>query len=89
MWRAPTPARDGNHGRSRPHPWRPSAVRRILYMAAVTASRHNPILRLFYRRLIDKGKPAKLALISALRRLVVFANAVLKTGQPWKGANAS
>jgi transposase len=42
-------------------------------------------LRLFYQRLIAKGKPAKLALIAVLRRLVVFANAVLKSGQPWKG----
>jgi transposase len=62
-----------------------AAVRRILYMAAISASRHNPVLRLFYQRLIAKGKPAKLALIAVLRRLVVFANAVLKSGQPWKG----
>jgi transposase len=63
-----------------------AAVRSILYMAAVTASRHNPVLRPFYERLIAKGKKAKVALIAVLRRLVVFANAVLKTGQPWKGA---
>jgi transposase len=63
-----------------------SAVRRILYMAAVAASRHNPVLKPFYDRLIAKGKPAKLALVAVLRRLVVFANAVLKSGQPWKGA---
>jgi transposase len=66
-----------------------AAVRRILYMAAVAASRHNPVLRPFYDRLIAKGKPAKLALIAVLRRLVVFANAVLKSGQPWKGATAA
>lgn len=63
-----------------------AGVRRILYMAAITASRHNPVLRPFYDRLIAKGKPAKLALIAVLRRLVVFANAVLKSQQPWKGA---
>lgn len=61
-------------------------VRNILYMAAVAASRHNPVLRPFYERLIAAGKPAKVALIAVLRRLVVFANAVLKSGQPWKGA---
>jgi transposase len=66
-----------------------AAVRNILYMAAVTASRHNPVLRPFYQRLIAKGKEAKVALIAVLRRLVVFANAVLKTGQPWKGAIAT
>ena len=66
-----------------------AAVRKILYMAAVTASRHNNILRPFYERLIAAGKPVKVALIAVLRRLVVFANAVLKSGQPWKGAAAT
>jgi len=66
-----------------------AAVRSILYMAAVTASRHNPVLRPFYERLIAKGKPPKVALIAVLRRLVVFANAVLRSGQPWKGATAT
>lgn len=63
-----------------------AAVRHVLYMAAVTASRHNPVLRSFYERLIAKGKPVKLALVALMRRLVVFANAVLRSGQPWKGA---
>jgi transposase len=66
-----------------------AAVRSVIYMAAVTASTHNPVLRPFYERLIAKGKPPKVALIAVLRRLVVFANAVLKSGQPWKGATAS
>lgn len=64
-----------------------AAVRHILYMAAVAASRHNKILRPFYERLIANGKPVKVALIAVLRRLVVFANAVLRSGQPWKGAS--
>ena len=65
-----------------------AAVRSILYMAAVSASRHNPLLRPFYERLLAKGKPPKVALIAVLRRLVVFANAVLKSGEPWRGAIA-
>ena len=55
-------------------------------MAAVTASRHNPVLAPFYDRLIAAGKPPKVALVAVMRRLVVYANAVLKSGQPWKGA---
>ena len=43
----------------------------------------------FYERLIAKGKPPKVALIAVLRRLVVFANAVLKSGQPWRGATTA
>jgi transposase len=66
-----------------------AAVRNTLYMAAVTASRHNPVLRPFYESLVAKGKPVKVALIAVLRRLVVFANAVLRSGQPWKGAIAA
>lgn len=65
-----------------------AAVRNILYMAAVSASQYNPVLRPFYRSLLAQGKPVKVALIAVLRRLVVFANAVLSSGQPWKGAIA-
>jgi transposase len=64
-------------------------VRNAIYMAAVTAARHNPVLRPFYERLIAAGKPVKVALVAVMRRLVVFANAVLKSGQPWKGAIAA
>lgn len=63
-----------------------AVVRHVLYMAAVTASRHNPVLRAFYQRLLAKGKPAKVALVALMRRLVVFANAVLRSGRPWNGA---
>jgi transposase len=61
-------------------------VRDAVYMAAVTASRHNRLLAPFYQRLIAAGKPPKVALVAVMRRLVVFANAVLKSAQPWKGA---
>lgn len=50
------------------------AVRNILYMSAVAASRWNPILRDFYQRLIAKGKPAKLALTAVMRKLIVLLN---------------
>jgi transposase len=63
-------------------------VRNVFYMAAVTASRHNPVLAPFYDRLIAAGKPPKVALVAVMRRLVVYANAVLRSGQPWKGAQS-
>jgi transposase len=66
-----------------------AAVRDVIYMAAVTAIRHNLILKPFYERLIAAGKPVKVALVAVMRRLVVFANAVLRSGQPWKGAVAA
>lgn len=66
-----------------------AAVRHVFYMAAVTASQHNRVLAPFYKRLIAKGKPPKLALVAVMRRLVVYANAVLKSGQPWRGAQTA
>jgi transposase len=53
-------------------------VRHGLYMAAVVAARHNPILRTFYLRLRAAGKPAKLALTATLRKLLIVLNSALK-----------
>ena len=53
-------------------------VRLALYMAALTASRRNPILSAFYQRLISKGKPSKVALTAVMRRLLVYMNSKLK-----------
>jgi len=53
-------------------------LRRGLYMAALSASRTNPILKPFYDRLIAKGKPAKVALTAVMRKLVILMNHVLK-----------
>ena len=55
-----------------------AAVRRVLYMAALTAVRHNAILQVFYTRLREKGKPAKLALTAVMRKLTVLLNRLLK-----------
>ena len=52
-----------------------AAVRKVLYMAAVTASRHNPVLREKYQRLVAAGKPKKVALIAIARNLLVHLNA--------------
>ena len=51
-----------------------SRVRRVLYMAAVSASRSNPILRDHYQQLIKRGKPPKVALTAIMRKMVVLAN---------------
>jgi transposase len=53
-------------------------VKCALYMAAVSAVRHNPAIREFYRRLRKDGKPAKLALIAAARKLIVILNAKIR-----------
>jgi transposase len=58
-------------------------VRAALYMATLTAVRHQPALRAFYQRLRERGKPAKVALVAAMRKLLAILNAVLKHHTPW------
>lgn len=53
-------------------------VRRVLYMAAITAARCNPVLSPFYKRLRARGKPAKVAIIAVARRLIELLNLLLK-----------
>ncbi len=61
-------------------------VRRALYMAALTATRHNPVLLTFYQRLRTTGHPPKVALVAALRKLLTILNAILRDRRPWHPA---
>ena len=60
------------------------AVRRVLYLAALSASRFNADMKAFYKRLIDNGKPSKVALIAVARKLVVFANTLVSEDRTWQ-----
>jgi transposase len=62
------------------------AVRAALFMAALVASRYNPVLKQLYSRLTAAGKPKKVALIAVARRLLTFANAILRTKIAWQNA---
>jgi transposase len=59
------------------------SLRKWYYMAAVVASRWNPVIRTFYQRLLAAGKPKKLALTACMRKLVLILNAMVKNNQPW------
>jgi transposase len=61
-------------------------VRAALYMAAVTATRCNPTIRALYTRLRVAGKPAKVALVACMRKLLTIANAILRDATPWSAA---
>lgn len=63
-------------------------ARAAVYMAALTASRHNPVLAAFYRRLVDAGKPKMVALVAVARKLVTILNAMLRDQRPWDGGHA-
>ena len=60
-----------------------AAVRAALYMAALSATRHNPIIKAFYRRLLAAGKPKKVALTACMRKLLITLNAMLKHRSLW------
>lgn len=62
------------------------AVRRVLYMAALVAVRHNAVIKVFYERLLAAGKPKKLALIACARKLLTILNAMARTRKPFSAA---
>ena len=64
-----------------------AAVRSALYMATLVATRHNPVIRSFYQRLLANGKAKKLAITACMRKLLVILNAMLKDGTPWQPAH--
>jgi transposase len=63
-------------------------VRAVLYMAALSARRYNPVLRAFYERLIAAGKVPKVALTAVMRKLLTIVNAMLRDQRPWDPAVA-
>jgi transposase len=58
-------------------------VRAALYMAALTASRYNPIIKAFYHRLCGAGKARKVALTACMRKLLIILNSMVKHQQTW------
>jgi transposase len=60
-----------------------ASVRRTLYMAALNASRFNPVIRSFYNRLLRRGKDKKVALTACMRKLLVILNAMLRHHRAW------
>ncbi len=63
-----------------------AAVRSVIFMGALAATRHNPQLRDFHHRLIAAGKPKMVALIAVARKLLTILNAILRDRRPWQTA---
>lgn len=61
-----------------------ACVRNALYMATLSASRHNPIIRAHFQRLIQAGKPAKVALVACMRKLLTILNAMMYSMRAWQ-----
>ena len=60
-----------------------SSVRRVLYMSALVATRHNSRIKAFYQRLVAAGKPKKLVLVAAMRKLLTILNTLVKRNELW------
>ena len=63
-----------------------TSVRNALFMGAMTAVRHNPMLRAFHQRLVAAGKPKMVAIIAVARKLLTILNAILRDRRPWQPA---
>lgn len=59
-------------------------VRAVLYMATLTATQCNPVIKAFYERLCQNGKPKKVALTACMHKLLVILNAMVKSATPWQ-----
>lgn len=82
--------RDSGTFRGRRTVWGGRArVRAALYMAALVGTRHNPILKDFYERLRAAGKPAKVALVACMRKLLIVVNAMVRSGRAWDASYAA
>ena len=75
---------DSGKARGKRHVWGGRAiVRSTLHMAMLSAVRYNPVIRVFYERLIAAGKPKKVALVACSHKLLRILNAMARTGEPW------
>ena len=64
-------------------------LRKTLYMPALVAVHHNPVLMKFYKRLLNNGKPKKLALVAAMRKLLIISRAILIAEKPFNPQNSA
>ena len=64
-------------------------MRSTLYMATLTAARHNPVISAFCTRLVAAGKPKKVALVASMRKLLVILNVMVRDRRHWGTAWAS
>jgi transposase len=58
-------------------------IRRVLYMATLSAARHNPSISAFYVHLLAAGKLPKVALVACMRKLLTMLNAMVRHNKPW------
>jgi transposase len=63
-------------------------LRAALYMATLSAARHEPVIKAFYQQLIARGKAPKVALVACMHKLLTIMNAIVRSGRPWSATYA-
>src|SRR5260370_29473648 len=63
-------------------------IRNVLYMAALSASRHNPALKAFSNRLADANKKSKVIIVAVMRKMITTLNAILRDNPAWQPQSA-
>jgi transposase len=63
-------------------------VRAALYMATMSAKKHDPVIKAFYEQLIARGKVPKVALVACMHKLLTIMNAIVRSGKPWSATYA-
>lgn len=84
---APFPHESGRRTGKRSCKGGRNSVRRVLYMATVSATRSNPVIIAFYKKLCDQGKLKKIAIIACARKLLVTLNAIVRDNSSWHPKN--
>ena len=83
---APLNRDSGKHRGSRHIYGGRARLRSVLYMAALTATRHNPVIKEFYERLCSNHKPFKVAITACMRKLLAIINVMVRDSTPWKNS---
>jgi transposase len=60
-----------------------ASLRRVLYMATLSATKFNPVIRAFYQSLLKRGKEKKVALVACMRKMLGIINAMIRKGEAW------
>ncbi|MDY6847263.1 MAG: transposase [Chloroflexota bacterium] len=60
------------------------SIRRVMYMAALSAIKHNPVIKKFYERLMKKGKPFKVAITACMRKMITIMNVMVRNQTAWR-----
>jgi len=84
---APTNRDSGEHRGKRTTGGGRKDVRTALFMPTLVATKHNPKIKAYYERLIEKGKPKMVALIAAMRKLIIILNVMIRNGKKWQQIN--